>query len=818
MKKLKYLVAALCMIVLGCEEDDTPSALPLANLTVSSEVADGDTAKITASAEGATSYTFDFGDGTTGESLTGYIVKTYTMVGTNTYNVVVTAFDASGDSISETVAVSITIAEEVPEEVNLLTGGSTKTWYLAASEPGHLGVGPSKEGIDGDWWYPKWYAATAFEKCSSEESDCLCDDELTFSLDASGNVSYVLDNKGQTYFNQGHLAAAGGSGDMDLCYDFDTTGSKAVTVSSVSGNVPDEETTGMQLDLADGGFMGYYVGSSTYEILAISETALYVRTVDAADPNLAWYHKFASEPATPPMGGDGEPTSAAPTPTVDATKVISMFSDAYNDVTVDTWRTDWSSATLEDIEVEGNATKKYSALNFVGIETVSSQIDATTMTHFHTDVWTADATELRIKLVDFGPDGGFDGGDDTEHEVVIASPAQNEWVSLDIPLADFTGLTTTANISQLIYSGDPSGAITVYLDNVYFYTNDTSGGGGSEPTAAAPTPTVDEASVISMFSNAYTDVTVDTFRTDWSSATLEDVMVAGDDTKKYSDLNFVGIETVTSQIDASSMTHFHTDIWTADATEFRIKLVDFGADGAFDGGDDVEHELVIASPAQSQWVSLDIPLTDFAGLTTKANVAQLIFSGDPTGAITVYTDNIYFYDDGSTTGGGGSEPTSAAPTPSLPEADVISMFSNAYTDVTVDTFRTDWSSATLEDVMVAGDDTKKYSGLNFVGIETVTSQIDATTMTHFHTDIWTADATEFRIKLVDFGADGAFDGGDDVEHEIAIAVTPNQWMSLDIPLTDFTGLTNTANIAQLIYSGDPTGAITVYVDNIYFHK
>jgi len=366
MKNLKLLIATLFIVIVGCEEDDTPAVLPLANLVVESAVAD-DTVTIDASAVGATSYTYDFGDGTTGESLTGYIVKTYSMVGTNTYNVVVTALDGSGGSITETIPVTVTIAEEIPEEINLLTGGAAKTWYLAASEPGHLGVGPAREGIDGDWWYPKWYAATAFEKCSSEESDCLCDDELTFSIDGSGAVSYVLNNMGQTYFNAAHLDAAGGTGDTDLCFDFDTSGSKAVTVSSVSGNVPDDETTGMQLDLADGGFMGYYVGSSTYEILAISETSLYVRTYDAANADLAWYHKFSSEPATPPVGGGGgEPTDAAPTPNVDMTNVISMFSDAYTDVNVDTWRTDWSSATLEDVDVAGNATKKYSELNFVG--------------------------------------------------------------------------------------------------------------------------------------------------------------------------------------------------------------------------------------------------------------------------------------------------------------------------------------------------------------------------------------------------------------------------------------------------------------------
>jgi hypothetical protein len=28
------------------------------------------------------------------------------------------------------------------------------------------------------------------------------------------------------------------------------------------------------------------------------------------------------------------------------------------------------------------------------------------------------------------------------------------------------------------------------------------------------------------------------------------------------------------------MTHFHTDIWSSDLTEFKVKLVDFGANGA----------------------------------------------------------------------------------------------------------------------------------------------------------------------------------------------------------------------------------------------
>lgn len=297
-------------------------------------------------------------------------------------------------------------------------------------------------------------------------------------------------------------------------------------------------------------------------------------------------------------------------------------------------------ATLEDLSINGDAVKKYSGLNFVGIETVSNQIDVSEMEFFHTDIWTADATEIRIKLVDFGANGAFDGGgDDVEHEITIDNPQKNTWISLDIPLSDFTGLTTKKNIAQLIYSGQPAGSATIFIDNVYFYKESAS---ATEPSAVAPAPTAPADDVISLFSDAYTNVAVDTWRTEWSAATLEEMSIDGNAIKKYSGLNFVGIETVANQIDASDMSFFHTDVWTADATEIRIKLVDFGADGAFDGGDDVEHEITISNPEKNTWISLHIPLSDFSGLTTKENISQLIYAAQPAGNATIFIDNVYF--------------------------------------------------------------------------------------------------------------------------------------------------------------------------------
>lgn len=167
-------------------------------------------------------------------------------------------------------------------------------------------------------------------------------------------------------------------------------------------------------------------------------------------------------------------------------------------------------------------------------------------------------------------------------------------------------------------------------------------------------------------------------------------------------------------------------------------------------------------------------------------------------------------------------PQSAAPTPSLPAADVISLFSNAYTNVPVDTWSASWDLADVTDVLVAGNAAKKYTSLVYAGIEfTGTHVIDATAMTHFHVDTWAATGTTFKVKLVDFGANGVYGGGDDKEQELSFtsATTPAfgtlAWSSLDIPLSSFTNLTTRGHLAQLILAGDP-GA--VYVDNLYFHK
>ncbi|WP_168037011.1 Ig-like domain-containing protein [Neolewinella antarctica] len=350
-------------------------------------------------------------------------------------------------------------------------------------------------------------------------------------------------------------------------------------------------------------------------------------------------------------GGDGTaPNMAAPTPTKDAAQVISLFSEAYEDVPVDNWRAGFSEADFSDVMVAGDAAKRYDNLDFVGIETIMNQIDVTEMTHFSIDVWSAGFTSFIVKLVDAGADrilGNDNVADDTESFVIFDTPAQAQWVTLDIPLGDFASLMGLKNIAQLIVEATPRGEVTAFIDNVYFYKDEGGGGGGGGdggPSTAAPTPTTPTTDVISLFSDAYDDVAVETWRTDWSTAEFSDVMVAGDAVKKYSALDFVGITTEANQLDLSEMTHIRLDVWSADFTSFSVKLVDFGANGIGEQtlGDDAEHQIDFAMPATGEWISYDIPLSDFTGLTTKKNIAQYILVAKPAGAATVYIDNMYF--------------------------------------------------------------------------------------------------------------------------------------------------------------------------------
>ncbi|WP_026710165.1 glycosyl hydrolase family 16 [Flavobacterium filum] len=166
----------------------------------------------------------------------------------------------------------------------------------------------------------------------------------------------------------------------------------------------------------------------------------------------------------------------APVPTRNQANVISIFSDAYSNVPVNYYNgywQPWQTTVSNDFSVNGDNILNYTIFNFVGIEFSSPTVNATNMTHFHADFFfpgpIAPGRQLRVIVVDFGPNGVFSGGDDTRHSTTFTAPTlvSNSWVSIDIPFSAMPGLASRQNLAQIIFEGG-DGSI-MYVDNVYFY-------------------------------------------------------------------------------------------------------------------------------------------------------------------------------------------------------------------------------------------------------------------------------------------------------------------------------------------------------------
>lgn len=159
------------------------------------------------------------------------------------------------------------------------------------------------------------------------------------------------------------------------------------------------------------------------------------------------------------------PATPAQTPTVPAADVISLFSEVYDDVAVETWAVKWLYASWDvaDIEIAGDAVKVYPDLGFAGI-IIADPVDVREMTYLHIDVFVYEGTEFKVKLVDFDPYGNL------EWEVVFNASTDprfyaGEWISLEIPMSAFL-LGTKENIKQVILSGQRN---TVFIDNLYWH-------------------------------------------------------------------------------------------------------------------------------------------------------------------------------------------------------------------------------------------------------------------------------------------------------------------------------------------------------------
>jgi hypothetical protein len=192
----------------------------------------------------------------------------------------------------------------------------------------------------------------------------------------------------------------------------------------------------------------------------------------------------------------------------------------------------------------------------------------------------------------------------------------------------------TATITATFNGQQATGSLTINCQGVF---------------VNAPVPTRNAANVISIFSNAYTNVPVNYYNgywAPWQTTQSNDFSVAGDNVLNYTNFNFVGIEFSNPTVNATSMTHLHLDVFipgaVAPGRQLRVIVVDFGANGVY-GGDDTRHSTTFTAPTlvSQNWVSIEIPFSAMPGLGSRSKLAQIILEGGDNSNL--YVDNIYFH-------------------------------------------------------------------------------------------------------------------------------------------------------------------------------
>jgi len=311
LKQLSVFMALL--LVVSCQDDDktfgdmtAPTNLQLAYDVVgqSAEMPNGDgSGKIVlrATADNAVSYRYIFAGGALPPVAGGVQNYTVTESGVNSYEVTVIAYGKGGVATTGSFMIENVLLDFQDEETtNFLTGGGSKVWYIAAAKPGHLGVGPNTPDGDNSW--PAWYAATPFEKAGAEVSSCFYNSKFTFSL-VDGFTKFEHDNGGASFVNKDFTDDIGGTllGE-DTCLPHNVSGQKNVTFGASSSYVA-AVSTGTQFTISDDGFLGYYIGTNTFEVMEINNTDMIVRFIQGNNAANAWYLKLSTQPPYP----DDEP-------------------------------------------------------------------------------------------------------------------------------------------------------------------------------------------------------------------------------------------------------------------------------------------------------------------------------------------------------------------------------------------------------------------------------------------------------------------------------------------------------------------------------
>ena len=162
-------------------------------------------------------------------------------------------------------------------------------------------------------------------------------------------------------------------------------------------------------------------------------------------------------------------------------------------------------------------------------------------------------------------------------------------------------------------------------------------------------------------------------------------------------------------------------------------------------------------------------------------------------------------------------PSTNAPTPpNRAASDVISLFSDAYTNIPVTEWSTPWDDSNFQDIVLSGNNIKKINFVNFLGVQ-LANYVDATSMTHFHMDYYIEAGVNLVGKVLNpkWSNHAAQAGETSALLLTHLPTTTGSWFSIDVPLSSFGGAQNRQALYQFLITSNLG---SVYVDNIYLHK
>jgi hypothetical protein len=385
----------------------------------------------------------------------------------------------------------------------------------------------------------------------------------------------------------------------------------------------------------------------------------------------------------------------------------------------------------------------------------------------------------------------------SEGDVRVANTKTNAWEELSFNFCGkIAGITT---IDQVVIFPDFNAVDVAHTNTSVSYVDDITFNACppvvalAAPTTAPAAPTALAANVIALYSDAYTVVTGTDFPSFGSSTALTPEVIASNNVLKFSNFSYNGVTFPAQNL--STFNNLHIDVWSATATTIELKLVSLVPA--------TKEQAIFKAVGAGVWTSIDVDLSLYTG-PDKSKIEQMVLAANPSGG-TVYVDNLYFSKTGTIVAA--TAPTTAPAAPTALAANVIALYSDAYTVVTGTDFPSFGSSTALTPEVIASNNVLKFSNFSYNGV-TFPAQ-NLSTFNNLHIDVWSATATTIELKLVSLVPTTK-------EQAIFKAVGAGVWTSIDVDLSLYTG-PDKSKIEQMVLAINPAGG-TVYVDNLYFSK